>query len=109
MTPKPTDERTALERAGDAAAALKDIFWLVGLIATGFGVYVHAVLHFNMAPVIAEQVAIRAEQVAIRAELERENRIIEELATLQVETDSVAAAEHLRQLRDLRRFSPPPR
>ena len=102
MTPKPTDERTALERAGDAAAALKDIFWLVGLIATGFGVYVHAVLHFNMAPIVEEQ-------KALRAELERENRIIEELATLQVETDSVAAAEHLRQLRDLRRFSPPPR
>lgn len=102
MTPKPTDERTALERAGDAAAALKDIFWLVGLIATGFGVYVHAVLHFNMVPIVEEQ-------KAIRAEVYRQNQIVEELATLRVETDSVVYAEHLRRLRELRRFSPPPR
>lgn len=102
MTPKPVDDRTALERAGDAASALKDILWLVGLIATAFGAYVHFVVHSATRPVVLEQ-------QDLRAEVQRQNKIVEELATLQVETDSVAAAAHLRQLRELRRFSQPPR
>lgn len=106
MTPKPTDDRTddrtALERAGDQAAALKNIMWLVFLIATAFGAYVHFVVHSVTRPLVLEQ-------QALRAEVQRQNEVVEELATLQVETDSSSAAVHLRQLRELRRFSQPPR
>ena len=94
MTPKPTDERSWFERAGEAAHALKDIVWALALVGAAFGLYVRSMV----VPLEQQLAELRAEQL-------RQREVVEEAAALWVDTDSTLHREHLERLRRLRGFA----
>ena len=95
MTPKSTEEKTPLDRAGDLARSLREILWLIGFIATAFGAF----MYWSLRP-------MRADLELIKRELSYQTKLTELNSTLWVEPDSTALLRAHRELRELRRFIP---